>query len=103
MSFFLSQKCCADSLPVCPTPVCLRTHNYNHSTHVEDPVRSGPFQSLVDYGDTKTTQHALGLGLAALAKPNFPEFPESVLNKKSLIKSFYLLSLVYKNSGFFLS
>ena len=27
---FVSQKCCADSLPMCPTPVCTRTHKNNH-------------------------------------------------------------------------
>ena len=27
---FLSQKCCADSLSVCPTPVCIRTHKNEH-------------------------------------------------------------------------
>ena len=30
-----NQKCCADSLMVCPTPVCIRMHK---NVHVYDPV-----------------------------------------------------------------
>ena len=33
VEFFPSQKCCADSLSVCPTPVCvgdIRTHKNDH-------------------------------------------------------------------------
>ena len=43
---------CADSLSVCSTPVCIRTHNNDHArTHVKDPVDL--CQSSVDYGNTK--------------------------------------------------
>ena len=30
LGVFPSQKCCADSLLVCPTPVCIRIHENDH-------------------------------------------------------------------------
>ena len=45
--FFASQKCCADSLSVCQSPVCIRTHENEHvrllrpyaqHTPLKDPV-----------------------------------------------------------------
>ena len=30
VTVFPSQKCCTDSLSVCPTPVCIRTHQNDH-------------------------------------------------------------------------
>ena len=53
--FFPSQKCCVDSLSVCPaTPrvyIIIRSHKNDHSTHVKDPVVL--CRSSVNYGNTK--------------------------------------------------
>ena len=35
---FSSQKGCVDSLSLCPTPVCMRTHTKDHVCYVKDPV-----------------------------------------------------------------
>ena len=49
---FLSQKCCADSLLVCPAPVCIRTHKNTHvRTLTNYPVVH--VGSSVDYGNRK--------------------------------------------------
>ena len=49
---FLSQKGIADSLSVCPTPVCI----YMHIIYVRQCMHvKGPCQSSVDYGNTKIT------------------------------------------------
>ena len=53
---FLSQKCCADSLSVCPTPVCIRTHKNDHVRTIKI------LQSMSEYGGLQKhekTQHAL--------------------------------------------
>ena len=66
--FFTSiKKCCADSLSVCPAPVCIIIRK-----HKNDHVRTLKImQSMSEFGGLRThekTQHALvGLGSAALA------------------------------------
>ena len=35
---FRVKKCCADSVSVCPTPVCIRTHKNDHARTLKDPV-----------------------------------------------------------------
>ena len=49
---FPGQKCCADSLSVCPTPVCVHTHTNDHVRTLKIPYRS-PCQSSVDYGSLR--------------------------------------------------
>ena len=64
---FPSQKCCAHSLSVCPTPPCEHAR-IRMITYARRPCR--PCQSSVDYGNTKKTQHVgllVGLGSAARA------------------------------------
>ena len=65
MRVFPSQKCCADSLSVCPTPVCIRKHTIDH-------VRTLKIMwSMLEFGGLEKhekAQHAhVGLGSAALA------------------------------------
>ena len=47
-----SSQTCADSLSVCPTPMCIRTHNNDHVRTLK--IISSPCQSSVDYGNMKT-------------------------------------------------
>ena len=84
-----SQKCCAESLSVCPTPGCIRTHKNDH-------VRMPKIQwSMSEFGGLRNTQknkHALvGLGSAALTAavavprndcPNYTEGRIKCIKKK---------------------
>ena len=61
---FSELKCCAYLLLVCPTPVCIRTHNNDHIRTLKIPQSMSEFDGLRKH---KKTQHALvGLGSAAL-------------------------------------
>ena len=80
---FPSQKCCADSLSVCPMPVRIRMHKNDHvRTYVKDPVvhvrvRWIP-KTRKDLACTciYRTGHSCYCGCCSLSQVRRPEFPE---------------------------
>ena len=73
MRVFPCQKCCADSLSVCPTPVCIRTHTNDHVRTLQMSELGG----LRKHGKDPALSALVGLGSAALAaairRPSVPE------------------------------
>ena len=60
-----SQKCCADSLSVCPAPVCIRTHKNDHVRTIKILLSMSDFGELRKH--EKTHPALVGLGSAVLA------------------------------------
>ena len=92
---FSVSKCCADSLSVCPTLVCINYSRIRMTTYAR--LRScSPCQSLVDYGNMKTLhtgeekkkekKGSAVLWLLAFPVESSPNFPCTALEFSNLIQ-----------------
>ena len=85
---FSESKCCADSLSVCPTPVCIRTHKNDHVRTLKILQSTSEFGGLQKHENTarrkKTTGYKRRTMAARFPRGKVPKFPMHCIETRKL-------------------